>query len=426
MEGLFLGLYNLAYPVGAAAFSPYVAYKLASAYKYRAGLKQKLSLELPPLVEGKKKVWFHAVSVGETQAVTPLIEEFKKAFPDVAVYFSTTTYTGMEVARKRLSDVADVLFYFPLDFYPVVLRVLNRVSPSAVAIVETEIWPTFSYMCAARGISLFMINGRISDTSFEGYLRVAPVMKMVLKNYERLFARSPLDGARLVSLGAPQDKVEVTGNIKFFSVYRRASQIDPEVWREQLGLPRRIPLWVCGSTHQGEEEAILDAYRALRAKGMNLKLCIAPRHPERFSEVAGLLESSGLLWGKRSEGGKLSEVDVLLLDTVGELLGVYSLAHVAFVGGSLVNVGGHNPLEPLAFGKPVVIGRYYGNFADIMEEMGRYILVVDTPEELAGAVEKILSGTYSFDQLELEEKFRGSEKGVLRILETLGEACDRA
>ena len=420
MDKVLLTAYNLLYPVGAAVFSPFLAYKLASEYKYRAGLAQKLSFELPEDIPYGKRVWFHAVSVGETQAVAPVVREFKGRHPEVGVYFSTTTYTGMGVAKRELADAVDSFFYFPLDFYPVVKRVLDRVKPRAISIVETEIWPTLLFLSKQEGVPVFMVNGRLSDASFRGYYRIRSLMKNFLEGYYRLFMKSEADAVRIVLLGAPQDRVEVTGNIKYYSVYLRSTEIDVDHWRKELGKDGEF-LWVCGSTHEGEEEKILEAYRILSQRCEGVKLCIAPRHPERFREVAQLIKQFGFRLGLRSDGAKLSSCDVLLLDTVGELFAVYSVADVVFVGGSLVEVGGHNPLEPLAFCKPTACGPHYFNFRDVMEELAGLVRVVGDESELVDFVERVFNGGYVLDENRVKRLFEGSLTSVERVIEGLEE-----
>ena len=421
LEGVAFFTYNALYPLLGTLGAPFIIYKLASQYKYRAGLSQKLGLELPEEIPHKRRIWFHAVSVGETLAVAPVVERLKNRRPELGIYFSTTTYTGMDVAKKRLGGVVDSFFYFPLDFYPIVLKVLSRVRPCAVCIVETEIWPSLAHLCAQRGIPLISINARISDSSFSGYLKLRPFIKGVLSKYERFFARSREDAARLIALGVPPDKVEVLGNIKFFSVYSRSKEIDAERIREALGVSSE-PVWVCGSTHPGEEKMIIEAYRRIEEKP---KLIIAPRHPERFNEVASLLKEAGLQFGRRSKQETLKDHPVLLLDTMGELFGVYSVAHAVFVGGTLVNVGGHSPLEPLVFGKPTIIGPYYHNFRDVVEQMRDFLIFVKDSEQLAEAVRKVLKGEYALDSNRLKESFARAAGAVERIVEALEGVCDR-
>lgn len=422
MEKGVLWLYNVAYPVAGLVLSPYLVYKLSSQYKYRAGLGQKLGLELPNRILSKKRVWFHAVSVGETQAVAPFVTFFKKRYADVGVYFSTTTYTGMDVAKKSLNAVVDEFFYFPFDFYPVVRKVLERISPNAIVIVETEIWPTLLYLSHDKDIPVFMINGRISDSSFKGYMRVAPFLRPFLQKYRRFYMRSKEDASRIVLIGAPQEKVVVTGNIKFYSVYERAKHVDAEEWRAKLGKKEDDYLWVCGSTHAEEEFFVLDAYRKLSGEGIRIKLCIAPRHPERFDEVASILSSMDYDFGRRSRGDKLDQYDILLLDTVGELFSVYSIADVVFIGGSLVPVGGHNPLESLVFGKPTAMGPHYFNFEDVVQEMENYINIIHDAHELATFVKRVIEGTHTLDIDSVKSTFEKSYYSVELITEGIGKA----
>ncbi len=265
-----------------------------------------------------------------------------------------------------------------------------------------------------------MVNGRISGASFKGYMRIRPFVGRVLSGYRRLFAKSPRDAARLVALGAPQERVVVAGNLKFFSVYSSSLGVDAASLREEFGVPNGARLWVCGSTHEGEEAVVADAYGKLRGKFPGLRLVVAPRHPERAGLVHGLLKDRGFSVARRSRGERVCDADVFLLDTVGELFPLYSLADVVFVGGSLVDVGGHNPLEPLVFFKPTIIGPHYHNFLDVVEDLRDYILVADA-SGLCGAVEKVLDGVYSFDFQGLREKFEKSVRTLEVLLDALEE-----
>ena len=420
MHRIALGLYNLAYPVGVALTFPYVIYKLGTVPKYRAGLSQKLGFELPEPLPHSRRVWFHGVSVGETLAIAPLVEEFKRRHPQVGVYYSVTTHTGMEIALKRLSGVADAVFYFPFDFYPVVWKVVSRTAPSAVVIAETEIWPSFVEVCRSRNVPLFMVNARVSPSSFNGYMRIRWFMRPVLEAYRYIFARSPLDAARLVQLGAPQDRVKVTGNIKFYSVLLRSKSVSPDRVREDLGLGS-FPLWVCGSTHRGEEEILLEAYRMVLEQVPELRLAVVPRHPERFREVEELIRAKGFNLGLRSRRDALADHQVLLVDTMGELFSLYSVAQVVFVGGSLVEVGGHNPLEPLVFGVPTAIGPHHFNFADVMEEVGEFVEVVEDAGQLASFVLEVLKGQCPFSRERVLERFSEAGRAVDEVLRALEE-----
>ncbi len=416
MGKTLLFAYNTLYPVGGLLLSPYIAYRLARYKKHRAGLWEKLSFKLPPRLPHNRRIWFHAVSVGESLAVAPVVSLFKERHPDVGIYFSTTTATGMEVAKRKLSGVVDAFFFFPLDFYPVVKRVVEVVSPTACAIVETEIWPSLAFAVEAP---LFMINARISEHSFYGYMKLSFFIKELFKRYRRFLARSRKDAARLVALGAPQEKVEVAGNIKFYSVYQQSLGVDEERWRRELGLSEDAPVFVAGSTHQGEEEQVLKAYKVLKGKYPNLKLVLAPRHPERADEVEGLIKEFRLSCGRRSRGEKLKEADVLLLDTVGELFPTYSVCNVAFVGGSLVDVGGHNPLEPLAFERPTIMGPFYSNFLDVMEEVEGFVKVVKDWEGLVAAVEDALEGGGRLKGVKY--KFLQADRAVEKTISALEE-----
>ena len=415
MNKLFLAGYNFFYPVGALLFSPFLAYKIVTSEKYRTGLREKLSFKLP---RHSFCVWIHAVSVGETLAVVPLVEEIKEKL-GLSICFSTTTNTGMEVAKSKLSGVVDDFFYFPLDFYPVVKRVVDVVNPQAVLIVETEIWPSLLYICHKKGIPVFMVNGRISDASFSGYSKISWFISPFLKYYSKFFMKSPRDAARIITLGAPEDKVVVTGNIKFASVYKRALSVESEFVRREFGLSPKEQLFTAGSVHPGEEEKVVGVYLKLKNDFPSLKLLLAPRHPERRQEVVDIVRGSGLSFRLRSEGGTFEGCNVLILDTVGELFSLYSISNVVFIGGSLVNVGGHNPLEALVFGRPVIMGPYHHNFTDIVNEVREGIIVVRTENEFYEKAHSILSGRLTFYLDNIMKIFNLSLNTIEIILENL-------
>ncbi|NPA15906.1 MAG: 3-deoxy-D-manno-octulosonic acid transferase [Deferribacteres bacterium] len=415
-ESAFLSLYNLLFALGAGAGLPFIAYKMVRQEKYRAGLSEKLGLRLPE-VRGEKRIWIHAVSVGEVLAVVPLVKGLKRSVPHASLILSTTTQTGMRTARDRLKDEVDTFLYFPLDFYPVVSRVVRAVSPHVVGVVETEIWPSFLSVLASEGVPVFMINGRISDASFRGYEKLSFFLKPFFEKYRKFFVRSCRDAARLYTLGASPQKIAVTGNIKYVSVYERAKEVDSSAVMASLGW-EGFPIFCAGSTHRGEEELVLEVYKRVRELFSDLKLILAPRHPERKEEVARLLEASSFSFGFRSEGN-YRDKDVMVVDTVGELFGFYSVSDVVFVGGSFVNVGGHNPLEPLVFGKPTAIGPHYHNFADVVEDMRELLFVAESRGELLEFVLKSLNGSFKLPLDKVMKKFNLSINSVRLIIDEI-------
>ena len=305
-------------------------------------------------------VWVHAVSVGEVKAVDPLLDGLRGQFPRKRIVVSTTTATGRALALER-SDL-DRVIYFPLDFPNAVRRCLDRIGPELVIVAETEIWPNFMRECDRRKIPVFMVNGRISDRSYTQYRLTRRWLRRVLQKYRVLGMQSDMDADRIRSIGAPQDKVVVFGNLKYD---QRGSVRELDSVFEAT-LNQSQPLIVAASTAAEEEPLVLEAFTRLRETEPGLKLLIAPRLPERFSEVERMLQSTGLNCLRRSALTPETEPpDILLLDTIGELTSVFKYSTLVFMGGTLVPRGGHNILEPALFSKPVIFGPHMENFRDM-------------------------------------------------------------
>jgi len=305
-------------------------------------------------------LWIHAVSVGETLAARPIVEEIVRQRPGTSIVFTTTTLTGQAQARRLYPEAT--VTYFPFDFAFSVRRFLAHHQPRAFATMETEIWPNVSRLSRAGGLRMILANGRISDRSYPRYRAFRWVVGPVLRKYDRILAREETDRERFVSIGAPEAVVEVTGNVKFDY---EPDDAPLEIWPELEKLIGGRKVLVFGSTMEGEDEALLPEIEALLAQH-NLFVIIAPRKPERFELVAGLLATSSLRFVRRSA---LTEgpADVLLLDTFGELARVYRYATAAFIGGTLVKTGGHNPIEAAATGVPVCFGPSMSNFREIAQ-----------------------------------------------------------
>ncbi|MDA8100034.1 MAG: 3-deoxy-D-manno-octulosonic acid transferase [Nitrospiraceae bacterium] len=355
------GLYNFLLLSLSILLSPYILFKLATVPKYRGGLTQKFGRVRKGVlrrVQGTRPIWVHAVSVGEVMAAHPLVRELRKKYPGKKIILSTVTITGNFTAKQRVPE-ADAVFYFPFDYPWVVRRVIRKINPAAVLIAETELWPNFFRELKRQGIPSALINGRISPRSHGNYLRFRSFFSQVFENVTLFCMQSDADAERIKSIGADPGRVMVTGNLKF----------------DQKILPVQAPpvtiapgrrVITAGSTHRGEEAILLEIFVRLRKKYPDLVLIIAPRHPERFEEVGGLITSSGFECQRRTRL-KGTVKDVLLLDTIGELRAFYAVCDIAFVGGSLVKVGGHNLLEPAAMRKPVVFSKYMFNFKEISE-----------------------------------------------------------
>lgn len=310
------------------------------------------------------KIWLHAVSVGETMAARPLARAIKAQMSDAKIVLSSTTDSGHEVALSAVkAGEVELAIYFPLDLPFVLRRVLNALKPDAIGFVETELWPNILELARRRGIQTFQLNGRVSDNLLKSAPRLGPLWKWMNRNVSQFQMRGESDAARLRSLGVAASKVVVVGDVKLEAPPVSSDELRRQ-WRDELGLNETEKLLICGSTHgahenkRGEEEFFLDTVGALP----DLRLAIAPRHPERFDEVAALIQSKGFTVVRRSSGQTWPRGAIYLLDSVGELADFYAAGDFAFVGGSLIERGGHNLLEPVLRGAPVTFGPHVGNF----------------------------------------------------------------
>ncbi|HTR27035.1 MAG TPA: 3-deoxy-D-manno-octulosonic acid transferase [Terriglobales bacterium] len=346
---------------------PYWLLQMLRHGKYREGMWHRFGNVPPHLLrfpEGQR-IWVHAVSVGEVVAASGVIESLRDEFPEYRVLVSTTTSTGQRLAAKKFGQ--ENVFYFPLDFVFAVRPYLEAVRPELCVIAETEFWPNFLRLARKDGACIAVINCRISDRSLPGYKRLRFWLPKVLTNVDLFLAQTEEDRRRLVEVGAAAAKVSVSGNLKFDV----APPAEPSIvasLRAAFDRTGTGPILVCGSTLEEEEGLLLSAFRNILATHPKAVMILAPRHPERFAEVAALVDQLGFRSARRSLwSGEPLAGGVLLLDSIGELAALYSLATVAFVGGSLVPRGGHNILEPAMFGVPVVTGNHYENFRDIVD-----------------------------------------------------------
>ncbi|MGH9685016.1 MAG: 3-deoxy-D-manno-octulosonic acid transferase [Candidatus Acidiferrales bacterium] len=321
-----------------------------------------------------RAIWIHAVSVGEVLAAKPLLDGLKRRFPDCTIFVSTTTETGQRLARERLAG-ADAIFYFPLDWTVSVRRALNSIRPSLIVIMETEIWPNFLREASRRGIPVVFVNARISVRSFARFSRWKAVAEVfyeeVLRDATLFLAQSPEDARRLTAMGAPEDRVEVTGNLKYDMEQPLAGRFG-EWLGEQARSQERWPVVVAGSIAAEEEEQIVAAYDIVQRQWRHALLILAPRKPDRFAPAANIVASGGWSVVRRSQldlRAPLDEnADVILLDSIGELSSLYAFADAVFVGGSLVPSGGHNILEPAWFSRPPVFGPSMENFREMADQ----------------------------------------------------------
>lgn len=369
-----LFFYNMALALVILLGSPYWLLRILTTEKYRHGLKERLGYVPHRLLDAEDTrpvIWLHAVSVGEVLSAGRLISDLQAALPSYRILISTTTFTGQNLARTRFGEKN--VFYFPVDIGFAVHRYFNALKPRLAILVETEFWPNMLTACGEGHIPVLVTNARISDRSFPRYRKLRKLWKPFLSHLKLVLAQSEEDALRLKAIGVPQDRVHFGGNLKFDV---RATSPAAVTTALQRYLPAGSRLIVAGSTLEGEEAALLDLWPKLLAEDPQLFLILAPRHPERFPIVEKLLLGSGLSWKKRSQWMAspctLSAGEILLLDSIGELASVYSLATVAFIGGSLVPSGGHNPLEPAQFAVPVITGTDYANFRAIVEELKKH------------------------------------------------------
>lgn len=401
MRGLRMIFFSMVlYSVGLLAAlivtSPYWLFRMAWSGRYRDGLMQRLGAvprAVRELAGSRRTIWVHAVSVGEVTAAAPLLELLSRAHPDSAVALTTTTRTGHALAQERFRGNASVgVLYSPLDFAWSVRRYLKFLQPAVLVLMESELWPRMLTEADRARVPVIVVNGRISDRSLPRYRALRRLWRPFLRKLTMVLAQSEQDRERFIAIGVPPDRVRTGGNLKF-DVRPPAEMEIVRLLRENL--PHDAAVLVAGSTLEGEEELLLAAYRQLAADVPNLCLILAPRHPQRFDRVAQWIANDGLslmrrsVWASRPE--PISAGAVFLLDSIGELSSVYALATVAFLGGSLVPAGGHNPLEPAQFSVPIVMGPSIENFRGIVAELlAQDAMRVTPPEKLADTLHALL------------------------------------
>lgn len=362
---------------------PFYAAVRACQGKYLPGWKEKLGFFSAPEL-GNKIIMFHGVSVGEVIALENLIKKTKETFPGYKIVITTGTKTGQEIAHKKFDKIADFITYFPFDITICVEQFLNKINPSIVLIAETELWPTFAAYCKKRSIPLFVINGRISDSTFKSYRLLKGFFKELFKNYTEILTQSEEDKEKFLSIGAPQEKTKVMKNLKF-----DVKRIDANINLSQ----NNHRIIIAGSTHKGEDEIVLNAFTELKKEFSDIKLLLAPRHLTRVGNVEELVKNTGLTYGLRSKQDTFNNNDIIILDTLGELSKMYQICNFAFIGGSFNKTGGHNPLEAIVYNKPAISGPSIHNFRDIYWILSRSKAgkIVKTPQELTAYMNKLLS-----------------------------------
>ncbi len=424
-------LYDLVLMASACFLIPYYLFRGIRQGKVRRGIRERLGFytnDQLAAVSGKKVLWIHAVSVGETRAAVPLLTSLKRAYPDHVLVLSNVTETGHHIA-KGLRE-ADLCLFFPFDLSWVVRRVLQQVKPSAIVIVETEIWPNFIRHAKALNIPVTLVNGRISDRSFPRYRLARRLVAPILDQISAFCMQTELDASRIIEMGADPDRVAVSGNLKFDMQAEVPDAGECERLRQTFRVPEQTTVWVAGSTHNGEEETIAGIYRELVDCGENIFLILVPRHPDRCRGIQELLSGVGLTATLRSSVDSLERQmppgDVLLVDSIGEMLKFYALADLVFVGGSLVPVGGHNILEASLLEKPVLFGTYMHNFKEIsrlLQTAGGGLMVTDR-QALLTAVRNLLADPDSRSAMgkagyQLLQKNAGATEKTLTVISSL-------
>ncbi|MBO6257391.1 3-deoxy-D-manno-octulosonic acid transferase [bacterium] len=376
-------LYGLVSTIVFVAFLPFYFIVRVLNKKFLYGWREKLGFFKAPDL-GDKVIMYHGVSVGEVIALENVIKKTKEEFPQYKIVVTTGTKTGQEIAHKKYADIADFITYFPFDITYCVNVFLNKIKPTVVLIAETELWPIFSSSCKRRGIYLYCINGRMSDSTFSIYKKFRFFFRFVLQKYTKILTQSEIDMNKLLAIGAPEEKTSVMKNLKF--------DIKPSNETVDIGQDGYRVI-IAGSTHKGEDEIIIPIFKEKHEKYPDTKLLLVSRHTQRIPKIAEILDESGLKYGYRSKGDTFRDYDVILLDTMGELSKMYSICHFAFIGGSFNKTGGHNPLEATVYSKPTITGPSIHNFRDIYWLLSRSNAgkIVKNPKELSDYIEKLLS-----------------------------------
>jgi len=364
-----------------------------------AGMRQRLGWyprEIrESLVALDRPIWLHVVSVGEAIAAEPLIQKLRPRMPETGWVITTVTPTGQEVARKFIREGKDQLLYLPWDLTPVMRRVIRAIRPRLFLCFETELWPVLFRELHRASVPIAVVNGRISPRAFRRYLLVRPWMERALLPVGLFLVQSAQDARRYAAIGAAKDRIVVAGNVKWdIQNLNGSGGQQSGSLRAALGLASTDVLWTAGSTHSGEERLILRVYKRLQSRYPQLKLLIAPRHPERVSEVESEAAAAGYRSIRRTRlnGAPVAADSVILLDTVGELKSFYQASDLVFVGGSLVPKGGHNLVEPALFQRPIVTGPHLHNFQDIAESLAQAggMAIVRSPEELEERIQRLI------------------------------------
>ncbi len=366
---IFIVIYQVLLILLAVVLLPVILLAFLIQPKFRAGFVQKIGFYDfdKNLSQNKKTIVFHAVSVGEVNAVEALVKKAREEFKDYNIILTTVTKTGNEVAKKKLTNYVDEIAYFPYDFCFSVRSFLNTYKTEKIVMAETEIWPCFVYLVNKFKTQIYIVNGRISPNSYKNYKKARFFFKNVLKRYTKILMQTKGDVQRIIDIGAPEDTTKCMGNLKF-DISKNLPPESVENLKNELKT-LNYKVIIGASTHKGEDEIVLNAFVDLKKNHPDLKLLLAPRHPQRYNAVEELIKNTKLPYGKRSMNSNFEGNDIIMLDTMGELAKMFSICHTAFIGGSFSQTGGHNPLEANIWDKPVLSGPTVFNFKDIYKSL---------------------------------------------------------
>jgi 3-deoxy-D-manno-octulosonic-acid transferase len=422
-------IYNIIFTIFLFFYIPVFLFKK----RRRAGIRIRLGIYDKSLISklsGRKNIWVHAVSIGEVIAAAPLVESIRQRHPEYRIVFSTVTETG-NIAAGRILSKDDIILYLPFDISFIVKKVVGYIKPSFLVITETEIWPNLILTAQKMGVKIFMVNGRISDNSFKRYRIAAPLLMPVLRHIDLFCMQTKEYSQRIISLGAYRQRVIVSGNMKFDSAFLDdVSCHGAEMLQNILCLDQSSRLMVAGSTHPGEEDMILNAYKRLKPEFPGLMLIIAPRHVERACEImqtAQHLRLEAELFSRLSKVSSMAPGKIVVLDVIGRLKDIYSISDIVFVGGSLVKKGGQNMVEPAVFSKPIILGPYTYNFRDITDMFlkNQAVMIAKSQGSLEGIIRGLLKDESLAKRLgekarSVVESNRGAAERTLKAIEDEG------
>jgi 3-deoxy-D-manno-octulosonic-acid transferase len=373
--------YNIFQIASLILLSPLLLFKAIISPKYRGRILLRLGIGIEELTqklpESQQRIWIHALSVGEVLSAQPLVKELRLACPDTALIFSASTKTGEKLAREVMATEIDLFVPFPLDIYSIVQKFINLIDADLFVLVETDFWPNFLHTLQRKNTPAILVNGRISQNSFARYQRFRFLFLPMFNTFQFISMQTDSDAKKMTELGVQAERVKALGNLKYDAVLPDTVGWDQDqrpisFYRQQFGISPEKVVWIAGSTHAGEEVAILSAYKRLSLLFPDLFLVVAPRDVERGREIKDIADKLGLTVRRRTapfQDEEFPGAPLLILDTMGELSRMYSFCNIAFIGGSLVPDGGHNPLEPAAFGKPILFGPYMDDFTEISADL---------------------------------------------------------